>query len=89
MTKTSRIIPWGQYFKTFNVDRNYQGFVIPFLAIPDKIDLVGLSWLFSEYFDIILIQLPQDQDYRIWICSLWMDLNLLVKVIPHFLNKDM
>lgn len=49
ITKTSRIIPWGQYFKTFNVDRNYPGFVIPFLAIPDKIDLVGLSWLFIEY----------------------------------------
>lgn len=54
---------WAQFFKTFHLDQNDPDSVNLVFAIQDQIDLAVLKTLER----IILTQIPQHQDHRIWI----------------------
>lgn len=59
----------AQFLKTFNLDQNFDS-VIPIFAIQVQINLAVFEPVFRKKSDrIILIQIPQYQDHRIWIFS--------------------
>ena len=52
MLQNGFVDPWGQLFKTFNLDQNYLDLEIPFFAIQDQVILFNFMLVFQSNIEL-------------------------------------